>query len=110
MAIKFCQIIDARFVPGSEDELKASLTQRIMAIGEKLKSLGVLFCYGSPRFLNWKHGASREFQWRIDCVAIKPRALPWDSVYEAINCIKAVPYDKISDAHAANLVVGMQQT
>lgn len=104
MAIKFCQIIDVRFNPGSQEELKATLMQRIAKIAESLATLGVEFWYGNPRLLDWERG---EFQWRIDCVAIKPAALLWDRVYETINGINAVAYDKITDAHAANLIVGM---
>ena len=115
MAIKFCQIEDSCFStavvyqPHVEDRVKFAaseklLIDRLQRIATALQEIGVRFGYGSPRFLDWKPG---EFQYRADCVAVKPRGMNWNTVYEAINAVEAVAYDKVSDEHAEHLLVGM---
>lgn len=115
MAIKFCQISDSRFEtavvvsPAINDRIRFSIAEeallvRLKAIAVGLKKIGVRFGYGKPRFLDWERG---EFQWRADCIAIKPSSVDWDVVYAAISQVKAVPYDAISNKHAENLLIGM---
>ncbi len=102
MAITFCQIIDARFKPGTKEALCASLIERLSAIAAALGQLpGVLFGHEPPRFMSWPDG---QLQWRADCWTIKPRGISWDQVFTVVNNIKAVPYDKCTDKLAKAMI------
>lgn len=101
MAIEFIQIVDERF-DGAKDSLLAKIQSRLRDIAAGLSTLeGVQFAHAEIRGLDWGVG---QFQWRVDCYVVKPRGIKWDQVYEVINKVKAVAYDKIPDKQAQGFI------
>lgn len=102
MAVRFCQIVDARFVSGDKKSLRLVLQDRLGEIATKLKNICVVqFAHENPRFLSWD---GDDFQWRADCYVVKPKNVTWDQVFGAINEINPVHYSKISDEHANRMI------
>jgi len=102
MAVRFCQIVDSRFVSGNKESLRLGLLGRLAEIATNLKSIGVIqFAHENPRFLSWD---GDDFQWRADCYVVKPRNVTQDQVFGVINQINPVHYSKISDEHANRMI------